>query len=236
MISCDNFKDRLKRAMNDGSNRSFASKCDISEGTLRRYLMEETYPPLDTLRKISEVSGYSLGWLASGEGPEKRGELSVVGGEGAGEAVYSIVEHDELPEGYTRLPRYEVAASAGAGALVQGEQIVDYVSFKTAWLKIGLGISPQGAVLISVKGDSMEPTLSNGDLVLIDTSTRKIEDNAIYVINYDDALLVKRIQRKYDRSVMIMSDNKSYGDEAVQGNLVDQLQVIGRVVWYGRRA
>ena len=120
--------------------------------------------------------------------------------------------------------------------MLHSEQIIDYVTFKTAWLKIGLGISPQGAVLISVKGDSMEPTLSNGDLVLIDTTTSKIEDNAIYVINYDDALLVKRIQRKYDRSVIIMSDNKSYGDEAVQGDLVNQLQVIGRVVWCGRRA
>ena len=180
--------------------------------------------------------GIDADWLLTGEGGMKRGELSVVGGEGAGAPVYSMVAHDEIPEGYTRLPRYEVAASAGAGTLVQGEQIVDYVSFKTDWLKIGLGVSPQKAVLISVKGDSMEPTLSNGDLVLIDTSISRVEDNAIYVINYDDALLVKRIQRKYDRSVMIMSDNKSYGDEAVQGSLVDQLNVIGRVVWYGRRA
>ena len=229
--------DRVKILRGDHSREKFAALTDVSKNTLANYETSVSTPDALYLNKLLDLlPEVSPAWLLRGEGTMKRGELSVVGGEVAGAPVYSIDGHHETPNGYTRLPRYEVAASAGAGTLVQGEQIVDYVSFKTDWLKIGLGVSPQKAVLISVKGDSMEPTLSNGDLVLIDTSISRVEDNAIYVINYDDALLVKRIQRKYDRSVMIMSDNKSYGDEAVQGSLVDQLNVIGRVVWYGRRA
>jgi transcriptional regulator with XRE-family HTH domain len=70
----DKFKDRLKEAMAGASNASFAEKCGLSEGTFRRYLRGDTFPPLDTLEKIAEVSGYSLAWLASGEGEIRRGE------------------------------------------------------------------------------------------------------------------------------------------------------------------
>jgi transcriptional regulator with XRE-family HTH domain len=70
-MSSDKFKGRLKEAMGGESNRSFAVKCDISEMTLRRYLLGDTYPPLDTLEKIAEVSGRSLAWLASGEDTAK---------------------------------------------------------------------------------------------------------------------------------------------------------------------
>jgi transcriptional regulator with XRE-family HTH domain len=71
-MNFDNFKDRLKESMGSASNRGFAENCGFSEGTLRRYLLGETFPPLDTLGKIAEVSGYNLAWLASGEGVKKR--------------------------------------------------------------------------------------------------------------------------------------------------------------------
>ncbi|MDD2366655.1 MAG: helix-turn-helix transcriptional regulator [Desulfuromonadaceae bacterium] len=67
----DNFKDRLKKVMGSGSNSSFARKCEISESAVRNYLKGQTTPDLGTLAKIAEVSGYSLAWLASGEGPMK---------------------------------------------------------------------------------------------------------------------------------------------------------------------
>jgi transcriptional regulator with XRE-family HTH domain len=68
-MNSDAFKDRLKVAMAGESNRSFAEKCAISEGTLRRYLSGETFPPLDTLEVIANAAGVRLSWLASGEGP-----------------------------------------------------------------------------------------------------------------------------------------------------------------------
>lgn len=71
MILSDSFKVRLKDAMAGESNNSFAKKCGLSEGTLRRYLLGNTFPPLDTLEKIAVASGCSLAWLASGEGEMK---------------------------------------------------------------------------------------------------------------------------------------------------------------------
>jgi len=71
-MNSDAFMDRLKKAIDKESNRSFAEKCGLSEGTVRRYLKGEAFPPLDTLQVIAEKSGCSLAWLASGEGDMRR--------------------------------------------------------------------------------------------------------------------------------------------------------------------
>ena len=62
------------------------------------------------------------------------------------------------------VPRYEISASAGGGAAVYSEQIVDYLAFKTDWVRDHLRLPPEAIALINVTGDSMEPALSDGDL------------------------------------------------------------------------
>ncbi|WP_157039908.1 LexA family transcriptional regulator [Pelobacter propionicus] len=136
-------------------------------------------------------------------------------------------------DGYIKVPRYEVRASAGGGAIIHSEQIVDHLYFKAEWVKNALGIPRDFLVLISVQGDSMEPTLSNGDLILVDTRTSRVEDGAIYVVQYGDALLVKRLQKKYDGSVVIRSDNPLYEAEIIHGEDALNLIIVGRVVWAG---
>lgn len=136
-------------------------------------------------------------------------------------------------DGYFKVPRFEVKASAGGGAIIHSEQIVDHLYFKTEWVKNVLGIPKDFLALISVQGDSMEPTLSNGDLILIDTRTSRVEDGAIYVVQYEDALLVKRLQKKYDGSVVIRSDNTLYEPEILHGEEAINLKIVGRVVWAG---
>ncbi|MEW6562738.1 MAG: helix-turn-helix transcriptional regulator [Pseudomonadota bacterium] len=139
------------------------------------------------------------------------------------------------PEGFILVPHYEVHASAGNGALVHSEQIVDYLAFKDDWVRNTLGVPQKELALISVKGDSMEPTLSNEDLILIDMRKSRVEDNAIYVLQLDGTLLVKRIQRKLDGSLHVMSDNARYQPEIVNADRSGDLHVLGRVVWSGRR-
>ncbi len=71
---------------------------------------------------------------------------------------------------YVRVPRYEVAASAGGGAFIESEQIVDYLTFRAEWVRNALGVALNQLALINVIGDSMEPSLSEGDVVLLDLS------------------------------------------------------------------
>jgi phage repressor protein C with HTH and peptisase S24 domain len=120
-------------------------------------------------------------------------------------------------------------------ARIHSEQIVDHLAFRADWVRHALGVQQSDLALISVKGDSMEPTLSNGDLILLDMHSGKVEDNAIYALQHNGTLLVKRIQRRLDGSVVVSSDNPRYESEAVGIDAVDSLRVVGRVVWAGRR-
>ncbi len=133
------------------------------------------------------------------------------------------------------VPEYDVRASAGGGSLNQSEQIVGHLAFKKRWVTTVLCCNPKDLVLITVKGDSMEPTLSSNDLILVNTSRNQITDNAVYVLQHDGALLVKRIQRKMNGVVLIKSDNPEYENEELDASQAQLLHVLGIVEWYGRR-
>ena len=88
--------------------------------------------------------------------------------------------------------------------------------------------------IIHVLGDSMEPTLSDGDEVLVDASDQGLRlRDGIYVLRADDALVVKRVTLKPGgRKITISSDNSAYPswDDVDRS----EIQVVGRVIWFGR--
>lgn len=206
---------------------------------------------IDIAEAMEEKFGYSFRWVLTGKGP-KRHEAPPVPEKMVKRAVNES-EWDWFPTGETEpwpnyelparslgdsfilVPRYDVKASAGGGAIIHSEQVVDYLAFRSDWVKNTLGIPKENLALISVLGDSMEPTLSEGDLLLIDLRATHIQDNAIYVLSFNSSLLVKRIQQKLDRTVIVKSDNTIYDPEIITPDKLDSLVIVGRVVWYGRR-
>ena len=79
----------------------------------------------------------------------------------------------------------------------------------------------------------MRPTITEGDVLLIDTSIRRVRDSAIYVLRLDGVLLVKRLRLRVDGSVDVISDNPAYQPELLTASDVDRLSIAGRVVWHG---
>ncbi|MEI7456584.1 MAG: S24 family peptidase [Nitrosomonadales bacterium] len=183
--------------------------------------------PYEQVEKIARNRGISLDWLMLGRGKLQYEDSPAFNSESKSAGA--------APNGFVLVPRYEVQASAGHGSLVHSEQIVDYLAFKADWVRNTLGVSQKDLALISVKGDSMEPVLSNEDLILVDMRKNCVEDNAIYVLQLNEALLVKRIQHKLDGSLHVMSDNPRYQAEIVSADRAADLNVLGRVVWSGRR-
>lgn len=139
------------------------------------------------------------------------------------------------PEGFVLVARYNVSGSMGAGQVIHSEQIVDHLAFRAEWVRTELGTSPQHLVLISAVGDSMEPTLRAHDLLLIDRSVLSVKHDAIYAFAVDGELRVKRIQRLFDGSLVIKSDNPAYGSESLGPDKANSINLVGRVVWSGRR-
>jgi phage repressor protein C with HTH and peptisase S24 domain len=133
-----------------------------------------------------------------------------------------------------RVPRLEVGASAGPGALAGSERERGHIAFDPGWLR-RVAADPARLSLIRVEGDSMAPTLADGDEILVDggDAGERLRDG-IYVLRIEDALVVKRVApHPTGRPLSVRSDNPAYPswpdvDPA-------SLEVVGRVVWVGRR-
>lgn len=134
---------------------------------------------------------------------------------------------------FVRIPRLTVGASAGPGAFDAGEVGLDDFILDARSVR---ALGDAGMLsMIRVSGDSMEPTLGDGDDILVDRSDAadRVRDG-IYVLRFDDALNVKRIAMNPEgRRFTVRSDNPAYPswpdcDPA-------RIDIIGRVVWVGRR-
>ena len=133
------------------------------------------------------------------------------------------------------IPLLDVRASAGHGAMTEVEARHARFGFDEKWLKQLTASRPASLSVIRVEGDSMEPTLSDGDEVMVDLSDtgQRLRDG-IYVIRSDDALVVKRVALgPQGRHISIVSDNQAYPS----WHDVDRrsIHIIGRVLWFGRK-
>ncbi|SEJ01140.1 Phage repressor protein C, contains Cro/C1-type HTH and peptisase s24 domains [Sphingobium sp. AP50] len=132
------------------------------------------------------------------------------------------------------VPRLALGASAGGGTLDDDERASGAMAFDARWLR-HLGVRPQRVSIIRVDGESMAPTLNDGDDIMVDhdDDADRLRDG-VYVLRLDAVLMVKRIAMGPLRGrFSVVSDNPHYPDWAdIDPALVD---IVGRVVWTGRR-
>lgn len=134
-----------------------------------------------------------------------------------------------------QVPILDVQASAGHGALADGEAKSAQFGFDPGWLKKLTASKSSSLSIIGVRGDSMEPTLSDGDDVLVDLGDNQSRlRDGIYVLRMDDSLNVKRIAiEPQGRRISVVSDNPSYPS---WNNLERRaVNIVGRVLWFGRK-
>lgn len=143
---------------------------------------------------------------------------------GYGDAL--SIKKDMMPqEDYTNITLFDVSASAGSGSFVFSEESIGTIKLSNEVAREIIGRNFDKIKAIYVKGDSMEPTIFNGDIAFVDTSQRSIESDGIYVFTYAEKLHIKRIQ--IADCFVIKSDNKKYEDLIAKES---ELNVIGKVV------
>ena len=132
------------------------------------------------------------------------------------------------------VPRLALGASAGVGTLDEDERTAGVMAFDAHWLR-HLGVRPQRVSIIRVDGESMAPTLADGDDIMVDhgDGADRLRDG-VYVLRLDGVLMVKRIAMGPRRGrFSVLSDNPHYPDWMdIDPALVD---IVGRVMWTGRR-
>lgn len=135
---------------------------------------------------------------------------------------------------FSLIPFYDVNASAGHGALVDTEAIKTQLAFRKDWLATE-GLQVGSLCAITARGESMEPTVPDGSLLLLDSSQREINGDHIYIIRKDTHLYAKRLQLLYSGECLIISDNSAYHTETILSENIKTLDIVGRVVWIGHR-
>lgn len=199
----------------------------VSDRTIRKWLDGDSDPDREYVVKIAHAAGVNIAWLAAGEGVMKGGSHFFEGKQALAQGL-----------DYVMIPAFNIIASAGEGVIPWNEAQVGDFPFRLDFLKGELRARIGNLSMIPVEGDSMHPTLSSGDQIMVDRSDTEIRGgDGIYVIRLGDALMVKRIQRMPGGIIEIASDNPSYKLFTVEaGDYPDDFSVIGRVVWYGKWA
>ena len=136
-----------------------------------------------------------------------------------------------IEDDYALIPK--VSAVAGAGSSLETDaDVTGYYAFRKEFLR-RVHINAEKSVMMLVRGDSMEPLIRSGDTVLFDESDTIPKDAGIYVLTYGDELVVKKLLR-IPIGWEICSLNPVYPPVKVQGDEINQLNVRGRVRWFGR--
>lgn len=196
----DLFSERLKILMGNSSFTDFSKKTGLPRTTLNSYANNQTSPTLEKLAKIAETTGASVEWLASGELPN---------------------------EDMISVPQYDLRVSAGYGAYVEMENPIAEFKFHVDWLRMQ-GLHGKKLSIVPVMGDSMEPTLYDGDLILIRHDESK---DGICVLRVNGEVLVKRIQHDFaDNSYLITSDNERYKPIQLTSEFKGDFAIVGQVV------
>ena len=140
----------------------------------------------------------------------------------------------DLPaiEDYAQIEVIDIETAAGAGAVVHGEGVESMIKFPRAWLR-EQGLIPTDCRVISIVGDSMEPTLANGCAILVDLLSTSRRSGRIYVIRIGDELIVKRLRRDHEAGWLLISDNP---DKTKFPTDVwpDDASIVGEVRWHGQ--
>ena len=123
----------------------------------------------------------------------------------------------------------EVAAAAGGGAEVYDETVVGRLWFRDDWLD-RQAIDPDQCNVISVRGESMEPTLPDGCSILVDRKRRESHEGRIYVMQIAEGLVVKRMGLDEEAQWELRSDNPAWPPVPWS----DTTEIIGEVRWAAR--
>lgn len=175
-------------------------------------------PKAERMNELADLFDVPVQWLAFGDGAPK-------------------TLRDE--NGNWSVPVLDVEASAGGGALAGAGSVIRFMELDPEWVRqIYRPASRGGLHVVSVRGESMEPTFKQDDILLIDASIHRIVREGFYVLSYGGMTYVKRVQPTPTGKLCIISDNPQYRSWEIDLNDESiQLEIHGLVIysWDGRR-
>lgn len=231
-----------------GSVSELARRVDVAYPTATKWVKEGAEPSTTNLIKISDASGVSLLWLATGQGAvlkidsqeqeeptDGNSSPRVEKGLQANYAVQDTLGNPVDLSEFVFIPRYNVRASAGNGFPVGNEEPLFPMAFRRSWVEHYLNTNPADLSVIKVRGDSMEPVLCNNDNILVNHAKRQ-PSNGLFVVRIGGELVVKYTQIMPGGKLLLKSTNEIYDPFELDLAEPDaDVEIIGRVEWFGHQ-
>lgn len=206
---------RESRGMNQ---KEAAAILGVSERSISRWEQGDGLPIGETFITLGQ-QGCDLSQLVDwGNGPALRSQAEIA----ASPAVGTVT-----------IPRYAVELSAGNGRTVADFDEIEPLVVPESWVRRVFGRPPAHLVLADAAGTSMEPTIRDRDLLVVDTADQRLISGRIYALVVGDTLLVKRIERTLRGQIFLRPDNPSYQSEELTQDITDTVRILGRVIWHG---
>jgi phage repressor protein C with HTH and peptisase S24 domain len=182
-----------------------AKRMGVNPNTISQYKTGERTPPMDKLEVLVGALGISL--------PE------------------FFACKDESKPDTVFIERLKARPRAGTGGLETDGEHAGFYSFHSQFIARKRG-TEKSMKIFEVAGDSMSPTLSDGDLIMVNLADKDVRSGYIYLIRMEDELMVKRLENRPGGILLIRSDNSDYADIPVNKNDPGiDLEVFGRMVW-----
>lgn len=221
-----------------GSLTAFAAAIERSESQVSQWVNASinsgTGKPRgmrsDSCRHIEKMTGKPSGWM-----DRSHEEMGSTSAELAPAELYSP------PPGYVRLEHLSPTPSMGYGREMDGPlQLVQHLDVLEQWVRENVGsVNPSRIKILTGSGNSMAPTIHDGDLVFVDVACRSIEAAGIYVLDVAGRLILKKAMILSNGTLIIRSDNvDEYPDEERYDlrHVADAITVCGKVLaWWALR-
>lgn len=205
-----------------GTQKDFEKVSGIAVRTLSDYINDYSSPKVETLQKIADLTSTDLRWLIFGD--DHIPSEQVASGVG--------VLLPQAADGMTPVPVFQVRASAGNGLAVLSQAVDDWFSVPQDFLTRLVGQGARVGAMQAV-GDSMEPNIRDGDLMLVRFDISRIREDGVYVVSYDGEIRVKRLTVNMGE-VVLSSDNPRYKDQRIARAEADERLIVhGMVFWTG---
>ena len=152
---------------------------------------------------------------------------------GAGQAAITVMPgHGDIS-----IPQYDIRAAMGHGQVpAEYSEVIRNVVIREEVLR-EKGVTytaAQALAMITGWGQSMEGTINDKDPVIVDRGVNDYQGEGVYVVTWQTDLLIKRLQRKDEDHLWLISDNKHYEKQSAR---IDDLTIHAKVllVWNARK-
>lgn len=186
--------------------------------------------PPDRVYEIAKLVGTSSSYIIEGKLPIRVSPSSNTQNESddaeSRPQLLNLTEHPDL----VSVPRVRFKLSAGVSgyAVEHDDGNGKPVFFRKDWFDRN-GFAPSSLFAVLVSGSSMEPSLWDGDLVVVNTSDCKPHDGDVFAINYEGELVIKRMCR--DSGQWFAASDNADQRRFAPKRCTDDVKIIGKVVY-----